>query len=347
MKNLATISFLLFATATEAALFKIFSLENHANETHEKPFHTPDPDNKENHPHKTILGSVADTVAKLGHNVAELANKKLHPEKDFSGSIKTHIGLPKPISLVFLGLKSSDHSLCKEIHNLDSMFKKNSEHSIEQIVKIVFCPDVLDYIKSCKSDEFIEKYASFPSQYELLTALMLRKATLEGIYSSEHRAQTFNHCMQNIRENLKNHQNWPSNEIFSAESVKKNFINFVKQDQYCKPTFDDKLEMYAQELKDLIDTHQIQTSKELHQALEGNLKTSEELIKAQDQTEKLAANKIGELLKSIKDDEYSGKNKFFYKMAENQCEKIMKKTDTLSAKTKNALESLAGWWGKK
>ena len=226
--------------------------------------------------------------------------------------IKAKLEVPKPKTTDELVKIEPTENLCisntlEEYSN--SLFKENEPEKIE---KIIFCPNAPAFLKKLSSGKLLANIK--PELLKnLIASLMLRKATLGGLYSQAYIKENYMQCFHELFNKVYSNdpgkaEHWPcTSETCDAQTIEKSFATIVSECKPCENVLKEPLIAYGKKVSELITSKLAQNSVELREAilenLNGNSSITTEIMAAFDKISEsdhdAAAAKISENLSEI------------------------------------------------
>ena len=182
-----------------------------------------------------------------------------------------------------------------------------------KIEKTLFCPNAVAYLKDLTSSILLSR-ARGDELRAVLAALMLRRATLVGLYSTSFIDDNYLVCYNALWDRVQGTQpgteNWPCSSSTSCDAagIKSAFSTFVSSTPACKAILKDQLDVYADRVAEAATANNISTPSFLREAILENLNSAPHLSlpiftvydSVLETNKKSAVAAIDETLKNVK-----------------------------------------------
>jgi hypothetical protein len=220
--------------------------------------------------------STASFFAPLGKFVRQTAFGLQHLFDTPKDLIKARLEIPKAKSTEGLVKYNSGDNFC--IENDRSAFWRRlyGEKDFAAIEKILFCPSAPGFLKDLDVGRLMGSAAGDQLK-AILAALMLRRETLQGVYSSNFVDSNYMTCFNALWSRVDTvdpsvMDYWPCDkDSCEPKTIKDSFAAFTDQNEACKAVLKDQLVAYADHVAEAAKEHKITAAPVLRQAILENL----------------------------------------------------------------------------
>jgi hypothetical protein len=220
--------------------------------------------------------STASFFAPLGKFVRQTAFGLQHLFDTPKDLIKARLEIPKAKSTEGLVKYNSGDNFC--IENDRSAFWRRlyGEKDPAAIEKILFCPSAPGFLKDLDVGRLMGSAAGDQLK-AILAALMLRRETLQGVYSSNFVDSNYMTCFNALWSRVDTvdpsvMDYWPCDkDSCEPKTIKDSFAAFTDQNEACKAVLKDQLVAYADHVAEAAKEHKITAAPVLRQAILENL----------------------------------------------------------------------------
>jgi hypothetical protein len=220
--------------------------------------------------------STPSFFAPLGKFVRQTAFGLQHLFDTPKDLIKARLEIPKAKSTEGLVKYNSGDNFC--IENDRSAFWRRlyGEKDPAAIEKILFCPSAPGFLKDLDVGRLMGSAAGDQLK-AILAALMLRRETLQGVYSSNFVDSNYMTCFNALWSRVDTvdpsvMDYWPCDkDSCEPKTIKDSFAAFTDQNEACKAVLKDQLVAYADHVAEAAKEHKITAAPVLRQAILENL----------------------------------------------------------------------------
>ena len=234
--------------------------------------------------------------------------------------IKAQLVVPKPLDAAKVVQIKPSEAVCQfgkaeEFWDtlLGPVSSTDDAFDAVKIEKTLFCPNAVAYLKDLTSSILLSR-ARGDELRAVLAALMLRRATLVGLYSTSFIDDNYLVCYNALWDRVQGTQpgteNWPCSSSTSCDAagIKSAFSTFVSSTPACKAILKDQLDVYADRVAEAATTNNISTPSFLREAILENLNSAPHLSlpiftvydSVLEMNKKSAVAAIDETLKNVK-----------------------------------------------